>query len=389
MYDRYSGLTRSLEAATNNLTDLPSRLAGAAGHLMREVPILAVQTSLERAASLLAESACERLPVLENGRFVGIFSNKSVIKAIADGASLHESLEHFLQPLSPEDIIAPNESGASALRRFELGAVSLFVVDHNEHILGVLTVADLFPQRRYSPRPPMVGGMATPFGVYLTTGGLSAGPGGLALVATGATMGIMLLVAVTCTATLSHWLQLRNANDAWIVAIESYSPILFFLAALRIIPLAGIHAAEHKVVHAIEEGEELVAPVVSRMSRIHPRCGTNLAAAAGMFMGIFTLPWPKDNELRLLLAMLTTLFFARPFGSFLQFAFTTKPPNQKQILMGIRSGNELLEKCRHQNPTSHSGFARLWNSGMLHVLVGSSTVLTIGSWILSKFGMQL
>ena len=44
---------------------------------------------------------------------------------------------------------------------------------------------------------------------------------------------------------------------------------------MRLLPIAGYHAAEHQSVHAMEQGEPLIPQVVKRMPRVHPRCGTS------------------------------------------------------------------------------------------------------------------
>ena len=69
------------------------------------------------------------------------------------------------------------------------------VVDADNYCLGIVSVTDLLlPEMPYS-KPPVVGGMATPFGVYLTNGSLQAGVGNGALVAAGALMGAMMLTS--------------------------------------------------------------------------------------------------------------------------------------------------------------------------------------------------
>jgi uncharacterized protein YqhQ len=42
------------------------------------------------------------------------------------------------------------------------------------------------------------------------------------------------------------------------------------------------------VVHAIERGEPLLAESVRAMPRVHPRCGTNIVAAAFLATTVYT-----------------------------------------------------------------------------------------------------
>src|SRR5262249_42286314 len=153
-------------------------------------------------------------------------------------------------------------------------------------------------------RPQTVGGMATPFGVYLTTGTIGAGAKGWALVATGVVMALMFCVIGGIAlhvdnAILAHYIkELNDAHVKKAIAdvkidnfshlVESISQVVTFLAFLiifRLLPLSGIHAAEHKVVHAIERGEELTRENVRRMPRVHPRCGTNLVVGLSLLTG--------------------------------------------------------------------------------------------------------
>jgi hypothetical protein len=213
--------------------------------------------------------------------------------------------------------------------------------------------------------------MATPFGVYLTTGAFGAGVGPLALISTGALMFLLFVVSAVASTYLAQWASSTAYGNALVPPVDAVSTILF-LVGLRLLPLAGIHAAEHKVVHAIERGEELVPEVVQRMPRVHPRCGTNLAAGLGIFGAVSTTPYIPDADLRFIAAALLTLVFWRPLGNLLQFVVTTRPPNAKQVEMGIRSGKALLEKYRVTRGTPPNVWQRLWNSGMPYVLVGSS-----------------
>src|SRR5262249_31439746 len=155
------------------------------------------------------------------------------------------------------------------------------------------------------PRPHSVGGMATPWGVYLTDGTLQAGAGNLALAVGGVLMGLMLAISymgvgLACWAlqhTL-HWplytlwnadspAEMTLGNSGWYV-LQALSLVLF-LVFMRALPLAGYHAAEHQAVHAMERGEPLCAEIVRRMPRVHPRCGTNLMAAGLVFGTVYTV----------------------------------------------------------------------------------------------------
>jgi hypothetical protein len=138
------------------------------------------------------------------------------------------------------------------------------------------------------------------------------------------------------------------------------------------VPISAIHAAEHQVVHAIEREEPLELAIVRRMPRVHPRCGTNIAAGASIFLTVFTTEWIDATEVRLMAAALLTVIFWRRLGSLMQKYVTTKPAKDRYLAMGIQSGKELLARFGTGTSTAPTWPSRIWNSGILHVMAGSS-----------------
>ncbi len=354
---------------------------------MRRAANLAPEDSLESAAARLRESGAGLVPVVDDGRIVGVITEAAEGSARGGGLTPFDSVR---QAAVRAQTIPPYATAAEALRNFaDGGPATLVVADDAGRVLGVLSPSDLYPKHQAPIRPPMVGGMATPFGVYLTTGGVSAGPGGLALVATGGALFSLFLLG----ALLSYWVAglmiARGASGGTVAFVEGAVPLVVFLAGMRLLPLSGIHAAEHKVVHAIERGEELRPEIVRRMPRVHPRCGTNLAVGASLFLGIAGgtfIPYP---EIRLLLAAFVTLALWRPLGSFAQRYITTRKPTERHLAMGIRTGQQLLDRYATSR-LAHPGLARrLWASGMFHVMAGSMICYTIVMGIAKLFGWSL
>jgi hypothetical protein len=282
-------------------------------------------------------------------------------------------------PLSSALVTAPvcpaHSTGAEALRILDtLKADALVVADDAGRLLGVLLPSDLIQRRQVSIRPPSVGGMATPFGVYLTTGRIGAGVSHWALMTTGMSMFAMLLLGQVAATSVGNVLCAHGLSDQAAEITVVVLTVVFFLAIMRLVPLSGIHAAEHKVVHAIERGEELTRESVRRMPRVHPRCGTNLAVGAMLFLGIsdwldsvhsFGVPQLK------LLAVLGTLALWRPIGGLVQYWSTTKPPGDRQLDMGIRSGKALLQKYQESSEGPPSIWQRIFYSGILQVMTGA------------------
>lgn len=343
---------------------------------------LSYEHSLIRAAEVLRESPFSLAPVVSDGHLAGVVTELSLMRALAKGSALTDGLIAALVPAG--HTLNAYDTGASALRYFESsGAAEALVVTPDGRVVGIITPADLFPKADEYARPPFVGGMATPFGVYLTNGNIAGGASGWALLSTGALLFTIFLAAAIAMDQLSQFL-VRQGSPIWLAsAAYEAGPLILFLVGVRMLPLSGIHAAEHKVVHAIERGEPLEIDVVRRMPRVHPRCGTNIAVGASLFLGISQSHWIPWADVRLLAAMLATLFFWRPLGNLVQLLVTTKPPTDAQLRMGIASANELLEKYRYDPRPPLDPLRRILVSGMLHVLAGSFLAFGV-AWAIAK-----
>jgi len=352
---------------------------------MRPIPRVWTSASVGAAASEIRDSGLPAVAITQGFLYVAVATQESLAAAMASGVHADDSVERAYDLKAPT--LPPYAPGEKALELFsQKGASAIPIVDDYGRLLGVVTPADLFPKRDRTPRPATIGGMATPFGVYLTTGSISAGAGGLALVTTGMFMYAALFGAMLLSTRIGGVLKLSDL----VVQAATY---VLFLTAFRLVPLSGIHAAEHKVVHAIERGEELTRDNVRRMPRVHPRCGTNLAVGASILIGMLSMTsLIKNEDDRLwmaLSAVVFTLLFWRMLGAVVQRLFTTKEPTDKQLDMGIRSGEELLKKYATGRGGRQNLGSRLWHTGLFHVMAGAS--LTYGLiWLVAwAFHLQL
>jgi hypothetical protein len=146
---------------------------------------------------------------------------------------------------------------------------------------------------------------------------------------------------------------------------------LLFLAFLRLTPIAGIHGAEHKVVHAVEQGEPLTPEVVERMPREHPRCGTNLAVGASLMFGVVRLTLGLGLEASILLGFAAAFLLWKPLGMFVQRWFTTKEPSRRQVERAIENAQSLLSRLRQRGRKRPTAGRWLLSSGILHIAAGS------------------
>jgi CBS domain-containing protein len=321
------------------------------------------------------------LPVVSDGVLIGVLTEDVLLNALANDTDLVVSCGSVARETLT---IPPYASGAEAFRLLsETDMPTLVVVDDMGHVAGLLSPSDLYPRRRTMPRPPTVGGMATPFGVYLTSGGLRGGVSLYAVMATGAVMFVMMIASVAIASLALSPLGKTTLSETVQVVIANVTALALFLAMMRLAPLSGTHGAEHMTVHAMERGEPLTPEVVARMPRVHPRCGTNLAVAIGLFFAISQAPWIEDYGSRLVVGAIVTLFLWKPLGSFAQQYITTRKPNERQLRSGIKAGNELIEQYAVARFSTASIPTRIWNSGLLHVIAGS-TVAGFLLWGLEK-----
>lgn len=339
------------------------------GSLCQPVVPVGSESSLQLAAERMRDLGLPALPVSEGSRVIGALDEGDLTQALSAGFEETASVSSL--PLTKLPMLFANATGAEALRIFEEQRVPcVVVVDQQMNLVGMLTPSRLFPHVPRGLRPPLVGGMATPVGVYLTNGAQSGGAAWPALALTGLFLAVIHIIAMNVSWWAGMAMSQAKAPVSLVEGVMGLGAVLLFLAAIRLTPLAGYHAAEHMVVHAIERGEDLHPDIVKRMPRVHPRCGTNLAAGASLFFGIAFANWLNDQELQILVAILVTMFFWRSLGSFIQYWFTTRPPNRRQLDAGIRAGKDLLTKYENNPVVAPSPWQRFASSGLPFILLG-------------------
>ena len=281
------------------------------------------------------------------------------------------------------------------------GQASLPLRDAEGRIVAVLSRPFSAPAALAAP--PRLGGMATPLGVYLHDGVSSGGAGFWGLVLTGMTMSGLALLAQVLAHVVSRFAaahlpalglwesRLPFGLPLWLSAISPWLPLPFVFGLLRLVPLSGIHAAEHQVVHCVERHAPLSVEMVRTMPRVHPRCGTNLFAGFTLFLllflGVFTLTQASSWELLdsvTLAAMLSgpfTLIYWRRVGGWVQQYFATRPATDRQIAGAIYAAEQVLS--RHQRRLERRErprflpLRRIWTAGIGQILVGYAVVIAL------------
>lgn len=109
----------------------------------------------------------------------------------------------------------------------------------------------------------------------------------------GLALGLFLFVVLPARLTTAFGIANRFA---WGLADGGFR-LLFFLLYLLLISqwkemrrVLGYHGAEHKAIHALENGAPLTPEAVQRFSRFHPRCGTSFLFLV-VVLSIFAFTW--------------------------------------------------------------------------------------------------
>jgi hypothetical protein len=339
--------------------------------------------SLARAAELVRTSPGGAAPIQSDGQIVGLIVAGALSEWISERgtqAAASASVADVMQAAPPG--IRQDAPILDALRQLEADdSQAAPVIDPVGRYLGMVSRGELLSAAMGAMRPPLIGGMATPFGVYLTDGTRRGGVGDLALVSAGVFLGLIQLA--------SSWLGYRSAVAA-LTLLERFTPVwghslagglrprmppdllyvvfslLLFAVLFRLSRVTGYHAAEHQVVHAIEQGDDLRAEVVKSKPRVHPRCGTNLMAAFGIFLILDR--WAGS------LAFIGAIVSWRFFGSLLQQYITTRPARGRELESGLAAGRQLLERYQNGIGRHGSGWRRFWNMGLVQVFLGFAIV---------------
>lgn len=356
---------------------------------VKHVPPLAPDDSAARAIRIMKAKGVPAVLVAEDNRLVGMVSEADIVALAASASEVRDLLRstHLSEVMQPIALIALEHqlltSVADEVRLRPVPAIPVAASDGR--YLGVLLTRDLLAAMAGEPIVPAIAGLATPLGVYLTTGALRAGATDLGLVATGAALMLLNLCAVGAVSAMTwlasrflHWPHTLPSGAAEVaIAAALYGiEVLIFLLLLRLSPLTGIHAAEHMVVRAVEEGEDLTPEKVRQMPRVHPRCGTNLMALVVLLLAAYQLVSSiqgVDSEFGAFALVILVVFVAftwRRLGAGLQRWVTTKRPSDRQLAGAIRVADSLLAQVQARPSANVSVPKRIWHSGFIQVLVG-------------------
>ncbi|HEX2950791.1 MAG TPA: DUF1385 domain-containing protein [Armatimonadota bacterium] len=379
-------------------------LALCAAQLTKPITPVTPQETIEKVIHQFQTLMLPALPVVAHGIFVGWVTETRVAECLAESIPPSSSLEECESIDVLPTMITPGMSLSDTLTTFqESGQVVLPVVFGGIY-QGCVLLADVLAAQTGRLAPPRIGGMATPLGVYLTTGRVSGGAGSLGLMLTGVVMSFMLwLVQVFFSmiflvlyhqtkepllANLYHAVRQEtvhaSANGQLMIFMLATGLLMGgFLLVLRFFPrMSGFHAAEHQTVHAIEQGEPLTPDIVGKMPRVHPRCGTNLwgfmsltyLAVAVLSMVLSTKIGRMNIDVVVGFAFWCIVIIAlgwKSFGGWIQQYFTTRPATRKELESGIRAGKEVLQRHLANPVQTLRPAQRIWSMGLVQVILGA------------------
>ena len=390
-----------------------------AGLLMRHLAPLSVIEPIIRAIFLFQQERIAALPVVDEGRLVGWLTEQRLLRVIAqDNVDIYEITAAVIA-VAPPATLNINMTLLEMLDVFQhTNESSLPAIDEAQRYVGVITLCELLAAIHGKVPAPRIGGMATPLGVYLTTGRVQGGAGALGLLFTGIELALMLWIIQMLMVFITMVAYSHNGSNFWLYALRimginsnfftstlpaisaMYELLLyllvstvlasFYLLGIRFLPhLAGYHAAEHQTVNALEQGLPLRHELVARMSRVHPRCGTNIGAllaliylAGALLLILMSTKFAYRNlPLLLLIIVWTSLLIAinwKRIGGWVQLYLTTRPASSKELASGIHAGNEVISRhLQSGSLLTPSHWQRIWNMGIIQVMFGATITVYV------------
>ena len=359
--------------------------------VVRHTPPLAPDDSAARAVRIMRKHGVPAVLVSDGNRLVGMVTEADVSALAAAAPEAKAALRStpVVGIMQPVPVVAFEDQEVAAVARALAArpAPAIAVAATDGRYLGLLLPRDMLAAMAGEPVVPPIAGLATPLGVYLTTGALRAGAGDLALAATGASLMVLNLLSLGLVEGLARLLShlspasAAQAASSGAIAVASIVAayalqVAIFLVLLRVSPLTGTHAAEHMVVRAVEEGEDLVAEKVRQMPRVHPRCGTNLMALVVLVVIAYQLLSsvrrisPEAQVFALVLLVMLVALSWRRLGAGLQRWITTKRPSDRQLARAIAAGEELLAKVQARPSAGARPVRRIWHTGFVQVAAG-------------------
>ncbi len=254
------------------------------------------------------------------------------------------------------------------------------------------------------PPAPRIGGTAMPGGVHLSTGTLRTSADwqlvvtGLSMAGLGALAMVLTYVATWAIGQITGWplvlyllqiVRVGNVQEGVIFEIGvNLLALLSFLTLMKVSPLSGYHAAEHKVIGAIERFGVASEEGARLMPRAHQRCGSNLLAGIlpMMLIGVPLLSISTMLGVGVLIVGWGTRYIT---GYYIQMIFATKEPSDRQLKAGLAAGEKILRLWRENPYRRVSPLRNLWNRGFVQMFFGMIVGMQIAEVIYGHLHLWL
>jgi CBS domain-containing protein len=112
-----------------------------------EVISIAANLSVAGAVALLAERRIGALPVVDNGKVLGIFSERDVIYGLArDGSAILDKKVSDVM-ITPAITVEPDKGAIDALSLMTLRRIRHLPVVEKSHLIGFVSIGDIVKYR--------------------------------------------------------------------------------------------------------------------------------------------------------------------------------------------------------------------------------------------------
>lgn len=247
---------------------------------------------------------------------------------------------------------------------------------------------------------PRISGTAMPGGVFMSVG-VARTAGDLALIATGLSIALLGALGLVLTYVVSWLLEQLTAlpltgillmaappvdpeQAPWIELGLNLLTVFSFLLLMRISPLSGYHAAEHKVISAIEHFGQPTMENARLMPRAHIRCGSNLLAGILPVL-LIAQPLYVISPIAAVAVVILGWSFRFHTGYFIQQVFATKEPTDRQLRAGLEAGRKILRLWHENAGRPVPPLISFWRRGLLQMFAG----MILGMMLLQQLYQHL
>jgi CBS domain-containing protein len=112
--------------------------------MSQDVKIASPQDSIEKAAKLMAETNCGALPVGENGRLVGVVTDRDItLRAVSKGRAPNRCIVREVMSCRIKYVFEDEATHVAAHNMSKLQVRRLMVLNRQKRLVGIVSLSDL------------------------------------------------------------------------------------------------------------------------------------------------------------------------------------------------------------------------------------------------------